>query len=672
MKTHMKVVLEGLSIYTVTLLLLFGPSVGQATVCTWGGSTNGDWFDATKWVGTVAPVSDGDAAVITNGSVILTNSTPGLSSFIISNATLTFSNNWNTELLASNVTVAGTLTHAVNLTTTTNASGQWIPTNRVYVVCTNFTLASNGTIDASAKGYQGNTNWASSVRTGYGPGGGHGEAGKMRGGGGSYGGLGGLGDNTGYGPVYDTPNAPANPGSGGGCKTASDGLGGNGGGCVLIQASGHVLVNGTINANGNNGTSDSGGGGSGGGVWISCSTFNGTNGLITANGGAGLGGYGGGGGGGRIAVTYDPASETAAGLQPTVRLSANGGGGAGNGSLGTLYFTDTLVLPTVMLGWNGRPSFPSATNWVPNSLTLSNGWLTLPSGFLLYVTNNMQLIASRLDMTNSTLSCGGNLTLTNASKLYLYSGPTNASGRSYGGLLDVSGHDIMINSNCTLYCASEPTNGGSLLIRMQNLSISSGGAINGDGLGFTGGTSAHSTGYGPGGGSGGASVRGGGGGHGGKGGNGSSAVNGGPTNDVMTAPMLPGSGGANGWGGICNGGAGGSLVRVEAAGQIILNGRISADGGGGIEDSGGGGAGGGLYLICQKFNGATNGVLSAKGGTGTAYGGGGGGGRIAVWMVYSNYVGSVNVNGGTGVTTGGVGTVYWKVIPQAGMVISIN
>jgi len=603
MKTHMKVVLEGLSIYSVALLLLFGPSVGQATVCTWGGSTNGDWFDATKWVGTVAPVSDGDSAVITNGSVLLTNSTPNLSSFFISNATLTFSNNWNTQLIASNVTVAGTLTHAVNLTTTTNASGQWIPTNRVYVVCTNLTLASNGSIDVSAKGYQGNTNWAASVRTGYGPGGGHGEAGRVRGGGGSYGGLGGPGDNTGYGPIYDTPNAPANPGSGGGCKSQPGSPGGNGGGCVLIQASGNVLVNGTINANGGDGGVDSGGGGSGGGGWISCSTFAGTNGLISANGGRNsiaLNAWGGGGGGGRIAVTYDSATETAAGLQPTVRLSANGGGGGNNGLIGTLYITDVLGLPGLMLGWNGILSFSNATAWAPTSLTLSNGWLAFPAGFSLNVTNDVKVIAGgQLDITNSTFICsgsltvtgstmnayrgtnsserlnvtnnvilnngtlsfwyaltnpaslmiGGNLTLTNGAKCYLYSGSTNAVGANYGGLLDLSGRDLTIPTNCVIYPASEPTNGGSMLMRMQNLSISNGGSINGDGLGFTGGTAAHSTGYGPGGGGGGSGIRAGGGGHGGKGGNGS-AVNGGPTNDVLTAPMLPGSGGGNGWGGL--------------------------------------------------------------------------------------------------------------------------
>jgi len=684
----------------LVLLVVLSPATGQGAACTWGGSANGDWFDATKWVGSVPPTNTGDSVSITNGSVLLTNSTPYLSSFLITNASLTFSNNWNTQLIASNVTVAGTLTHAANLTTTTNASGQWIPTNRVYVVCTNFTLTTSGMIDVSTKGFLGGPAYGA-TSTGCGPGGGKGSSvSNQRAGGGGHGGKGGDGTVSG-GPTNDVVVSPMLPGSGGGFGWASC-PGGSGGGLVCVQASGQVLMNGTINADGSAGTADSGGGGSGGGVWISCSTFIGTNGLISANGGDGGNNLGGGGGGGCIAVTYDPTSET--GLQPTVRFSVKGGKYGGNSSIGTLYFSDTLVLLNVMLGWNGRPSFPSATNWAPNSLTISNGWLAFPAGFSLNVTNDVKVIAGgQLDITNSTFICGGsltvtgstmnayrstnsseqlnvtnnvilnngtlsfwyaltnpaslmiggNLTLTNSAKFYLYSGPTNMVGTNYGGLLDLSGRDLTIPTNCTIYCASEPTNGGSLLMKMQNLSISNGGAINGDGLGFTGGTTTHTTGYGTGGGSGGASIRAGGGGHGGKGGDGS-AVNGGPTNDVAAAPMLPGSGGGVGWGTL-TGGAGGSLVRIESSGQVVVNGRISADGVKGSEDSGGGGAGGGIYLICKMLSGSTSGVLSTMGGTNTSQnGGGGGGGRIAVWTTSHNFDDSLPAQPSTNVLGSGI------------------
>ena len=73
--------------------------------------------------------------------------------------------------------------------------------------------------------------------------------------------------------MYGAKSAPVDPGSGAGGTPTS--TGGSGGGAVRLEATGHVLVNGTINANGTSGPSGYYGGGSGGGVYITCRTFGG-------------------------------------------------------------------------------------------------------------------------------------------------------------------------------------------------------------------------------------------------------------------------------------------------------------------------------------------------------------------------------------------------------------
>ncbi len=673
----------------VVLALAAIPASSRAAARVWGGSANGDWFAPGNWTGGLTP-SDGDAVVIGSGSAILTNSTPSLDSFTITNATLTFSNavgavlTYTNILTATNVWIGGTLTHASNLAVTNNLSGQWDVSNRVYIVCSNLTLATNGSINVSQKGFRGGVSGAATHREGYGPGGGKAGAGG-RGGGGSYGGRGGRGnsDTALFSTTYGQADSPIDPGSGGGAKSSSPGDGGAGGGYVRVQASGLVTLHGSITADAGNGVSDSGGGGSGGGVWISCGTFAGSNGLISANGGDGLGGWGGGGGGGRIAVSYDAAAQAASGLRPTVRFSVKNGvaGSYGeSGDLGTLYFTDTLALPDIMLGWNGRPSFASATSWSPNACVLSNGWMAFPGSFGLGVTNGLSVIVNaRLDTTNAAVSCGsltvansifnafrggasqeslsssgdvvinngtlnfwyaltnpasltigGNLVLTNGAKCYLYSGMTNAAGPNYGGLLDLSGRDVLIAGNCVLYPVAHPTNGGSILMRTRNLTVPYAAQINGDALGFGGGVNGiHAAGYGPGGG--GSSTRGGGGGHGGFGGKGNDGTlaPAGLTNDIAAAPLLPGSGGGGKSDPLYPGGNGGSLVRIEATGPVTIDGTISVNGAAGPGDSAGGGAGGGIYLTCKSLGGT--GTLQANGGSAPSLGGGGGGGRIAVW-----------------------------------------
>jgi len=73
---------------------------------------------------------------------------------------------------------------------------------------------------------------------------------------------------------------------------------------VRIEASGPIVVDGTISANGGiNASTDRYGGGAGGGIYLICRMFSGAgNGLLSATGGQGGNSGGGAGGGGRIAV----------------------------------------------------------------------------------------------------------------------------------------------------------------------------------------------------------------------------------------------------------------------------------------------------------------------------------------------------------------------------------
>jgi hypothetical protein len=220
--------------------------------------------------------------------------------------------------------------------------------------------------------------------------------------------------------------------------------------------------------------------------------------------------------------------------------------------------------------------------------------------------------------------------------------------------------------------------------------LATNGGFNADTYGFSGGISGHIIGWGPGagryktGGTGG--TNGCGGGYGGYGANYNTYLGtnyGYPYGAADERPLRPGSGGGARDDGSREGGNGGGLIWIEAAGNATLNGSLSAVGGRGNVDAYnvGAGSGGGIYLTCRRLYG-TNAVLNASGGNanvGGSYGGaGGGGGRIAVWRV-SDYsttnTWSISVNGGTGWAsqTGTVGTVYFGQIPlPAGTVILLR
>ncbi|MBI2437825.1 MAG: G8 domain-containing protein, partial [Lentisphaerae bacterium] len=280
------------------LLLMTVPS--RAVTNTWitaGPSTN-DWFVGTNWSGGVPAA--GDDVVITNPTVVilLTNSAPSsewLSSLTISNtATLKFSN-WNTTLSATNVTIQSGAQMTVAAWPTNGSNS-----NNLYIACSNLTVQGGGAISATARGYPGVNGG-----TGLGPGGGVGNYGS-----GTYGGIG-------YGSgksAYGDAAMPLEPGSAGGSANAGS-TGGAGGGAIRIEATDNVTVNGTIVADGAQGSGAYGGSGAGGGVYISCAAIQGT-GLVSAAGeGTGLSSSGNkGGGGGRIAVIYNTTNQ--AGIAP--------------------------------------------------------------------------------------------------------------------------------------------------------------------------------------------------------------------------------------------------------------------------------------------------------------------------------------------------------------------
>ncbi len=710
-------------IISIALVLLVMGMMNGAQVRWITPSGTNDWFVATNWSSGTIP-QDGDDVLITNNNVgvLLTNSTAYLSSLTISNkATLIFSN-WNSALNATNVYIA----HSNSLFTLpaafTDAPGF---SNNIYIVCSNIYI--KGTIDAYAKGYTSNSGPSKAVNVNVGPYiDGTGPAGPGHGGLGAYA-NGELNSNF-YGYPYGEHTAPITPGSGG------LQLNSYGGGAIRIQATGNVsLDGGIINADGSSGA--------GGSIYITCNTITGTNGLITAR---GRGGYNLAyqPAGGRIAVIYDTNAQALAGV-PGIIFNAAGGydtlygayphysrsfsilnGRMRRGEPGTLYFPDNLFLTEFMPHSGKWMSAVPLTNWSPNNLILSNAYLKFPyDGFTLSVSNNITIIGkpgwggwgagnqeTYLELSNGVISCGGdllisnanimlvrgaytngrpvidvkgNLIMTNGSRIFFYSGPTN-DGKDYGSYIGVS-NTLAISSNAALCLASHPTNGGSPLIRVGTLYLApsvdtnSGTATNysawirADNGGYAGywvpsmGGGAKTNGHGPG--KGNSTI---GGGYGGRGGGPTSSVYG-LTYGDSNAPVHPGSsGGTYMYYGPTLGGGG--VVRIEAE-RVELNGLISANGYPAWNGESGGSAGGSIFIKVRYLYGI-GGALLAKGGNGYLSTGCGGGGRICVLRLHdysSGIITDVSPGNPASAAPGEAGTVVFGVLPwPKGTVISIK
>lgn len=613
----------------LSLLVLLCGIHAAAETTTWDGSS-GYWSNDLKWDHGVP--QDNDEAVVNAGTVTVSSPTAALTSYTHNGGVLLFTN-WSTRLQAATVTLnGGSLTHAV-----CNISADPGNTNRVWIVCSNLTVEAGGLVDVNEKGYIGGLD--GTTTGGQGTGGGGNAA--QTGGGGSYGGTGGNGWLGGAaGPIYGAANAPTAPGSGGGASTVlRGGNGGAGGGAVRIEADGAVTINGTVTARGGRGTNvpdRRGAGGSGGAVYITCNRLAGINGLVAADGGSSLN-VGGGGGGGRIALNYNETAQRS-GLKPRVRFSCARGltakpASAAHGDLGTFHAPSDAVLDGVWLPHTAQLVVPAfASGWVQDRLLVTNGWVRfIDAGFHLVVSNNLTVSGTDgiLEMpAGGQIHCGGDLTLERSGRLHVYSAPTNSMTPDYGALVAVTG-TLRIADSCWVYPHSDGVNGGSPLFSVGALSIAAGGGIDADGTGYRGGY--NTDGYGPGKGRKGTSDReGSGAGHGGGGGRAPTVAGGGVYGQDI-APHAPGSGGgsrASGYG--C---AGGGLIRIQVAGDSVIDGTLRADGGAGMY---GGGAGGGIWLLGRgAFSGGASALLRSAGSAGSlsvSYKcGAGGGGRIAIW-----------------------------------------
>ena len=156
------------------------------------------------------------------------------------------------------------------------------------------------------------------------------------------------------------------------------------------------------------------------------------------------------------------------------------------------------------------------------------------------------------------------------------------------------------------------------------------------------------------------------------GGNGgaSSVSPGGAIYGTAQQPVDRGSGGGSGVGG-GRGSEGGGAIRLAVGGTLTVNGRLSAEGGAGLQDDSGGGSGGSLWLMAGAI--AGTGAIVAGGGDGELYsGGGGGGGRIAIYAPVHGFSGLVSAAGGAGFSPGQTGSVYYAASPAAPQVVSFT
>ena len=651
----------GMKFLFVLVVVVLGGVRGLAATKTWNGT--GDWFlDVGNWSGGVP--ADGDDAVVASGTVTLTSSTPSLASFTLNGGTV-IASNWLTAIRATDVWLNnGTLTCAGPFSGTETS-------NRVYIVCSNLTLAAAASINVAGKGY----------RAQEGPG-----ASDAPDRGASHGGKGRYSIKQPYGSL----EYPETPGSGG----WNEAYGASGGGVVRISASGTVVINGMINADGGYGYQ---GGPSGGSVLIECHSFAGAGTLSAraidqAHGTAG-------GGGGRIAVHY---SEIGDPVPTSMTFNVLGMGlSLGffrdpvpllNGEMGTVWLSDTnFVLQQTMNRLGGFLHVPGFTAWSVADLTVNDLAVGLPSNFALTVGNSLVINGNSAGLelaAGATLACGGTITvartsgffdgaqlvldesnlvtvagdlmvnngivwtrrpqgflcngdfsLTNASRLWVYSAPTNGTGPEYGTLIEVGG-TFAVQSDAVVNVFCDSFNGGGALFRVGACNVAAGGKVDSVGRGYA-------VNYGPGAGG---YIQGGA--HGGHGG-----LNPLLPYGSVQMPTAAGSGGGNN---PPDATPGGGLIWVDAlpSGTVTVDGVLDASGPFDYNHYSGKGAGGSILVRCHTLRGS--GMLRAAGGYSSAVGtAGGGGGRIAVAYVASSFAGIMEVPGGVGDwASGKTGTIF--------------
>ena len=704
---------------TSIMMVLSGSAIAATVTYTGGDATDAtDWFAPDNWGGYV-PVAGDDVVVPSGFSPVLSNSTPQYASVSVG-GTIVFTN-WTTCLSATTVTIpsGGILTCAGPFTDSEMS-------NRVWVACTDFTVASGGKVNVSEKGFGS----AAQGRASYGPGSGTGN-----GAGGAYGGFGGFAY-AGNGTLYGEFAMPTDPGSSGHVHGSRSGnkIIGNGGGAVRIDATGTVAINGAITANGKSAV-DGYGGGSGGSVLVIANKIVSNGGSVTANGGNGVGnGWSAhAGGGGRIAFRYNADAQS---QEDLISLTVSAGAGKkyasstiqpwntstenNDADIGTVYFSDAKPLKFLGTSLTGQIYLGSGASYSCDSITMTSGWVRFAQeGFALYVAGNVSLSGTntRLEMggntyyragnckhlrsgaTPWTFSVGGDVAVASGAWLDLYAAATNGTAAA-GGTLAVAG-DLTISANSKLNLSCDAQNGGAPLVTADNITVAEDAIVSADYRGFAAA-------FGPGRGSASdkksananAEI---GAGHGGAGNKADATY--GKVYDDPVRPTLAGSGGALAYD-TTSPLSGGGVVHLVAAKDMTVNGSISASACNPVattssSTSGSGesarfatGAGGTVLLEAKTFTMGASAKVSANGSNiddgGALFknGGAGGGGRIAVYtgapyvegetkasrLVVtetqpSGLLGSFSVTGGVWKDKNGYGRKYVAAGDKIGVVI---
>jgi hypothetical protein len=309
----------------------------------------------------------------------------------------------------------------------------------------------------------------------------------------------------------------------------------------------------------------------------------------------------------------------------------------------TIWIQDSLVFTqTVVKTWTGSNNWNIATNWSPqgvpaqgDDVRISSGWVMLTNAtpaLYAFTLNSGTLVFSNWD----TCIAASNVTLNSGTVTHPANTDSNAPWTPNARIRFIC-CGLTMAANCTM---------------------------NAVGKGYQVGSNG---GYGPGGGGDEniAGDHGPGGGYGGPGGNSDTPDArgvGGSMYGTADAPTDPGSAGSYGQGA---GGAGGGAVRIDAVGDVTIDGNINTSGVNGSPNQAGGGSGGAVFINCRCFRGSGAILANAGNAPNTGYPGGGGGGRIAVLCDANQQLAvtpkpTVNFSArrGTGLYNGGLGTLY--------------
>ena len=503
----------------------------------------------------------------------------------------------------------GVLTHS-DATVASDAVG-------IDITCERVDVSPSGVIDVSGRGYLGDCA-PGSPSCGAGPfGPGNVPVPRVTLGGGSHGGGGGLGESPTYGDWFH----PTELGMGGNYGSGGGEPGGDGGGRIKLVADA-IVLDGVIKANGANGVANilqNGGGGAGGSIWIIAGSLDGV-GRIEANGGTHAVNGSGAGGGGRIALELDDAGDIDLDL---VRALPGPTSTAGKGGAGTVY-RDVAGARVIVIDDARRSGglddrclgfAPSATPiTLPDLIVRGTAHVIFTAPVVADVVRLEQ--EARISPLETDLAAEHGLSL-DADRLEI--GPdaaVDADARGYFG-------------DCHPGSASCGAGG----FWLGNTPLGGARPLSGGSHGGVGGGAEPN-----------------------------------PTYGDVQHPVTLGAGGGYGSGGGEPGGDGGGAIRL-VLGALVNDGRISADGGDGLDQiqrNGSGGAGGAVWITSGSLAGA--GVISANGGASAPSGGAaGGGGRIAIEHTSGEFdLARVTTWPGTSGTRGTAGTVYHELGNQVG------